>query len=96
MISIRINDKVSKLVADNGRVIMSKNMDAENPYFSDVVYLGVDDNKGNYVEISEEEAQRITDAAEEKKRLAQLEAEKEESDDKDRVDMDSDVNSVVG
>lgn len=96
MISIRINDKVSKLVADNSHVIMSKNMDTENPYFSDVVYLGVDDNKGNYVEISEEEAQRITDAAEEKKRLAQLEAEKEESDDKDRVDMDSDVNSVVG
>lgn len=88
MITIKINDTLKKLVASIGYVIMQKGMDMDNPYFSEVVYLGVSDNESQYIEITKEEAEKIEKVSEEKRLSTMISDDEGQIEDASFVDID--------
>lgn len=54
------NRPLRRIVASEGHAITRKDYNAEHPYFTPVVYLGVGDSEDNYMEVTAEEAERIT------------------------------------
>lgn len=57
------NRPLRRIVASEGHAITRKDYNAEHPYFTPVVYLGAGDSEDNYMEVTAEEAERITSEA---------------------------------